>query len=744
MAAEPLIANEKLRRLLLVAVTAVWMAVSVLAGCTPQGASQGPAETPTVTAQVSPSTEPSPTPVPGPVMAPVLPPEGAEFPDAILQLLAELELGGEPLVVSESVTIPALCDTPGSAGESTWSIARLSVGETPGDAGFCLLGSLPGTYTDDDGTATIEAGELLDDGRVGISSVEQLSSILEQGVVTYASNGTRYWVPVYVSFPDPQGIKDGIDEGRMIPVPDFCTQERPLLRWLVLDEEEKAFELDGDEYLDAVYRDTEIIVELQEGEHVAMDWETGTYVRVPSQGSREDLFAGLIVPEPPPMVDVATREEVEAWWQAYGVRDANGRVLEVRIEEEAYLDDEGNEVKTFKVVGSGGIVWMRVFANVPRQPTGTARLDLSFEEKVPDKLAVKYRAENDETTLTSLLFIPTADDERSGLRPILKAGNLSVMVDDPWEMFGDHTPPRAVVRPFLWKAGDHRTQQISYPCYYLDTDQLPRSLAEVQGQMFDHAWASWVPYVDGETLLLILEIAGSDQIKGPDACDLMASAIPYADHEAILQIVETWRASVRNEVPLDYIDGEYVPPEHRRDDWGDLPHNLVEQALDSLVEAVRRTPNLDAEKRGFLRDLVGEVRAVRIRGTWGSGPYLDECGPGCSTYDGSSETVYLAFYRGGGGVSQLRLSTELYRPQPTQANKSIACLPTLDMILHEGEHGVVHLSDLDAEHRVIYRKQVRFLNWLAQVFSAEFAQASPEVRDGVQDHIRLVGERAGQ
>jgi len=711
MAASPRVCRRDSLRFLLVEALVAWVAVAGLVACTSQESPQGLAETPTVAAQESPSAAPSPTPLPAPVAAPVLPPQGAQFPASIAELASELELGGNPVSVAESVSIPPLCDVPERAGQATWSVARVSAGETPENAGYCLLGSLPGVYVQDDVVATIEGGEVLEDGRVSIGSMEQLTSIIQDGVLVFAADGARFAVPIYVSLPDSERIKDGIDESRMIPVPDFCTEERPLLSWLVLDEGGEAFELDGDDHLDAVYGDTEILMELEGGEVVTIDWETGTYVRVPSQGSTEDLFVGLIAPEPPPMVDVATREEVEAWWQVYGLRDASGRALQVRIEEESYLDDRGYEVKTFKVVGSGEVVWMRVFANVPREPTGRASLDLSFVEKVPGELAARYRDEDGKSQLASLITIPTAEEERSGRRPILKTDRVHL---------NPATPTESLVKPFLWKEGDLRPQETDLECYYMNANELPRSLQDIKGRRF------------------------MAHLSGREFNDALASWLPYVDRQTFLQILEMWRAGVRNDVPLDYVDGDYVPSEYRRDDWGDLPHQMVEQALDALVEAVRRTPNLDSEKRGFLRDLVTEVRTVRIRGTWGFGPYLDECGPGCSTYDQLSETVHLAFYEGADGWSQLRLSTNLYRPQPTQANKLIACLPTLGTIFHEGEHGVVHLSDIDAEHRVIYRKEVRLLDWLTEVFSAEFAQASPEVRDPVQGDIRWVGEMASQ
>lgn len=747
MAVNPRARRGDSLRFLLVGAVAAWVTVAGVIGCKPEESPQGLAETPTVATQISPSPTPSPTPVPASVMEPVSPPEGAEFPETILELLSELELAGDPLVVAEPVGIPLLCDAPGGGGEATWSIARISVGETSDDAGYCLLGSLPGVYVHEEAAATIEGGEVLNDGRVRFSSMEQLSDILQDGALVYAADGLRFAVPIYVAFPHPQSIKDGIDESRMIPVPDFCTQERPLLRWLVIDEAGEAFVLDGNEYLDAVYGDTEIIIELGEGEEVLLNWENGTYVRVLPRGSTEDLFVGLSAPEEelPAMVEVATTEDAAAWWQAYGVRDANGRVLQVRIEEESYLDDRGHEVQTFKVVGAGGVVWMRVFANVPRQPTGEGYEKLVFVSKVRHELAVRYGRERGKTSITSLLFIPTAEQERSGIRPILKTANLRLPGDTPQDVLDDPTPlPFTVVRPFLWKEGDRRAQEIDRPRFCRHSDELPRSLEEIQGVQFDDALASWMPYVDRQTVLLILDIARAKWIAERELSSTLACTISYVDQETVLQIVEMWRAGVRNEVPLGYVDGDYVPPEHRRDDWGDLPHQMVEQALDTLVEAVRRTPNLDSEKRGFLRDLFAEVRTVRIRGTWGGGPYLDECGLGCSTYDELSETVYLAFYEGEKGISQLRLSTELYSTEQTQANRLIASLPTLDMILHEAEHGVVHLDDIDAEHRIIYQKEVGFNNWLAQVFSDEFTQARPEVRDRVQGHILWIEELAGQ
>jgi hypothetical protein len=423
------------------------------------------------------------------------------------------------------------------------------------------------------------------------------------------------------------------------------------------------------------------------------------------------------VPEvEPAMVEVISKEEVLAWWQQSGEK-RGGQLIGVEAVEDKYLDDQGNEVKMWKMIDGDGIVWARVFANVPRKVEWDASdpsKDLlvsrgidgfDFVERVPGKLAVRYCfpdgyliPDGNEQTI-SLIFNLTADEERAGLKPVLKTRKREI---------NSSGPPFPVVEPQLWDGASPQTRQTGIVLCYYDENQLPQSIRSIRGREYNDTIASWIPYIE---------------------------------KEGVLKIAEVWRGMVKNEIPTNYVDGDYVPQEYRRSDWGDLPYRLVEQALNNVPEVIRRTPDLNQDQRSYIKDLVSETKIVKIRGRFEEGdPFLPSLG--YDTYDRDSETIYLAFYRHDEGVSMLRGKVEYYQNSPTDPMLITTGFVLLSRIFHETEWGVFTFPDGTQKN---YQRVKNFFLWLENVFSAEFQAASQEMKDYINDYyLPSLKEQAGE
>jgi hypothetical protein len=419
--------------------------------------------------------------------------------------------------------------------------------------------------------------------------------------------------------------------------------------------------------------------------------------------------------EEPTMVEVVSKEEVVSWWQSFGEK-RGGQLIGVEVQEDKYLDDKGNEVKMWKIVDGDGIVWARVFANVPRKtewdtsdPSREVLVSHGFDgfdfvEKVQGKLAVRYRfpeayhnPEGNEQ-ITSLLFNTTAEEERAGLKPVLKTRVREI---------NSSGPPVPVVEPQLWDGRSPQTRQTGIVLYYVDENQLPQSIRAIQGREYNDTLASWIPYLE---------------------------------KEGILKIAEIWRGMVKNEIPTNYVDGDYVPAEYRRSDWGSLPHDLVEQALNNVLEVIRRTSNPDQEQRSFIKDLVSEARTIAIRGRYAEGtPLLLNLG--YDTNDEIQEKVYLAFYEDANCQSRLRKMTKICKEAGLdQATVKAASLFILSNIFHEAEWGIFSYNQVQSN----YRRQLNFFNWSRDVFSNEIDRASQAVKDYLNNvFLPWLREQAG-
>jgi hypothetical protein len=695
---KPIISRKKFLEISAIGI----VATALMSACGGEQATPEPSPTPTQPTPGETPTPPSgetPTPTETPRVEPTPTTEPPTLPDdsVMAEVAGEQTLGGRELFSKQLIEVEA--PYVGGEGEATVVSrfqelgARLEDG-TEASVGWNIIGALPGamTYQDEQGvfkSYNLKGAEIVqEEGKVFVEvNREVLSEIMHSGVAQYVDGGNevKAELPIYIK--KPEDLTAETAKPRLTIVPSENANEIPNLRidWVGEDGEQAR---EGTPFSPF------------EGQSLTFDWEVGIYKD--KEGNELQEF-GLKVPEvESAMVEVITREEVVSWWQTYGEK-RGGQLVGVEIQEDKYLDNQGNEVKMWKVVDGDGIVWARVFANVPRKPEWDAsdpqREDMvshgvdgfDFVEKVPGRLAVRYRfpegyrnPEGNEQT-TSLIFNTTADEERAGLKPVLKTRV---------RMINSSGPPSLLVEPQLWDGRSPQTQQTGIVLCYYDENQLPQSIRSIRGREYNDTIASWIPYIE---------------------------------KEGILKIAEIWRGMVKNEIPTNYVDGDYVPAEYRRSDWGDLPYQLVEQALNNVLEAIRRTPNPDQEQRSFIKDLVSEVRTIAIRGRYEEGTLPDLT---YNTYDRTNEIIYLAFYRYNNGVSRLRSVAEKYRQDNTYESLLAASLVTASSVFHEGEWG----KFTNAQIQMNYRRQLSFFNWLRDVFSVELSKAGQAMTEYINGY----------
>ncbi len=658
--------REFLRKVVAGTVTAG--AAAVLGGCKPEEPSTPPGITPTK----EPTKELIPTPKPIEVsIDPTPTSEPANVEDlAMVEIAEELSLGDNSLFSKRVIEK----ESPYAGGEiegPKLKLQELGVRRESREisVGWNLVGSIPMAVALRDEGGEVRGYSLkgLDMAQVEGQTLvevnrEVLSEIMHSGVAQYVDQEGKIIgeVPIYV-YPPREFSSDVFPRLALVPGETENEPGQFRIDWI-------------GEYGEVLEQSEPFSV--FPGEGLIFDWEQGLY-----SGQEESGF-GLIAPEVEPepeletMIEVVSKQEVETWWQGQGIKK-DGQLVEVKIQEDKYLNDRSNEVKSWKVIDGSGIVWMRVFANVPEKPIGQGRDDLVFAEKIPGKLAVRYQTEEGDSQIISLIVNLTAEEERSGLRPILKTNSLTI------------------VRPFLWKEGNQRAQEAEIDLYYDDVAKLPQSIQGIKGREFNNTLASWLSYVG---------------------------------QEGLSRIVGIWKESARNGIPLDYTDGDPVPLDFR-ESWGNLPHDLANQALDNLVEAARNSSALDSEKRTFFRDLVGEVRAIEIRGRYGEGtPFLKTLA--YDTYNYPSETVYLAFYEdANNNLSTLRIVADLYRRNSDTASKKILCCLLSTVYFHEAEWTRYSVNQF-TENLQATRK---FFLWLMEVFSSDFNSASSEVKAYITD-----------
>lgn len=555
--------------------------------------------------------------------------------------------------------------------------------ETEVSVGWNLVGAIPGalTFEGEGGeikSYSLKGAELRVDQEGKKAFVEINEAVLREMMTTgkaqYVDQAGSVIgeIPIFVSPPEDL---DPESQPRFTIVPSEEADKLPQLRvnWVghykeVL-REQKPFSL-------------------FEGGSLTFDWEQGVYQD--SQGRPIEGF-GLMVPEKEgsAMVEVVGRQDVEAWWQAHGVKK-DGQVLSVDIQEEAYLDDEGNEVRTFKLVRNG-MVWMRVFANAPLKPSGILAGELELVESLPEELAARYRDAEGNTQVVFLGFFRTAEEERAGSKPILKTTIIREL--------GKRI---RTVGVYQYGGEGTRPEETGINLHYDNETLLPGSVFDFKGRGFN---------------------------------DVLASEIPYAEREAFLEILSVWRETLIVEIPPNYTsDNEYLPDHlnHLRRNWGDLPHRLVEEALDSIVEAARRSPNLDSEKKRFFKDLVGEIRSIEIRGAWGQ---EDLPNLGWDTYNPYREIVYLSFYEDetGGSVLRVMAMRHLALPENDLDSKQVLYCLLMGRILHEAERGIYPDSQ---EDRLNYEQVFGFLSWLKRgPYKSEFEGANPGTKAAAESYL---------